>query len=336
MLDPEVEYVLGVLGYVVASHVMARASLGRRSGAYEETLTADLRDLFELYDVANAYLGSVGSASRMQVKVTDLAKLDESRLGADFVLVMRGQDDDGAGNRREVRKVVLVQAKRQDFTATSLKYAASSNHVEKAKSMVRAVGLANSYFAFYHSDTVIKSAPAVSWLPPPHGRPALFYLFPARPAQNQLFVQHHPYRHHSAFLEVSGYRSLTLMQKGTMTLDGYEWGVALIDASYFVNASGNPNNTTLPTVTHVLSNGSHLPSFLLGLAKCTLAENLPDDRTLRQRLKAALGLSTLGGDASPEFNPSFMVAIEFASSRGQAESEWEFLSDLSPEPLPRE
>jgi len=336
MLDPAVDHFLRVLGYVVASHVMARASLGRRSGAYEETLTADLRDIFELYDVANAYLGSVGAASQMRVTVTDLAKADESRLGADFILAMRGQDDDGAGHRREIRKVVLVQAKRQDFAATSLKYAVSSNHLDKARSMVRAVGRPNAFFAFYHSESVINAAPTVAWPPPPHDRLLLFYLFPARTPNAQLFVHNHPYLHQPAFLEVSGYRSVALMQKGAMALDGYEWGVAMINADYFLNANGSTNSSKLPPVAHVLANGSHLPNFLLGLAECTLADNLTDDTAFRQRLQTALRLSTSGGDASHEFNPSFMVAIEFASRRGQSWSEWEFLPDLSPETRPRE
>lgn len=338
MLDPEVEHVLRVLGYVVASHVMCRASIGKRSGAYEETLTADIRDIFELYDVCTPYLSSVGSSSRMQVSAHDLTKAEESRLGADFIIVMRGQDDDGAGSHREVRKVVCVQAKRQDFSAKSLKYAASSNHIEKAKSMVRAVGIDNAYFAFYHSDKVIPAAPSVAWPLAPHSRPSLFYLFPAPTPTSQLYVSNHPWlrRHPPAFLEVSGYRSVALMRKAASELPDYEWGVALLNADYFVDSTGMVvKNSGLPSVQHVLMNGLNLPDFLLELAECHQAENLPDDLAFRKRVSAALSLSTSGQQESLEFAPSFMVFVEFDSRRGQSRNEWGFIADQISELIPQ-
>jgi hypothetical protein len=50
-MDPDLEYILHVVGYVVSAHVMARATIGRGSGGHETTLTADLRDLFAMLDV---------------------------------------------------------------------------------------------------------------------------------------------------------------------------------------------------------------------------------------------------------------------------------------------
>jgi hypothetical protein len=336
MLDPELEYVLGVLGYVVASHVMCRASIGKRSGAYEEPLTADLRDIFELYDVCTPYLSNKGSSSQMQMSVHDLAKAAESRLGADFIIAMRGRDDDGAGSRREVRKVVCVQAKRQDFSAKSLTYASSRNHVEKAKSMVRAVGIDNAYFAFYHSASVIPSAPQVTWQRASHSRPQLFYLFPAPSPTSHLYLSNHPRLGRQTFLEVSGYRSVSLMRQGALDLPNYEWGVALLNADYFVDSKGSTvKNSTLPSVHHVLETGMHLPKFLLELAECRKAENLPDDPTFRNRVSAVLSLSTSGRQESLEFDPSFMVFLEFDSRHGQSRGDWRFIADDISELVPQ-
>lgn len=322
MTDPHVEYVLAVLGYAVASHVMSRATLSpSRTGAYEEVLTADLSDIFVQFDVSSEYLKAQGSASTVTVEVRDLPKAIEAQLGADFILATDASDHT-VWPIESVRKVIFIQAKRQDFGASNLAYATSKNHVAKAKAMQAVVGLANSYFAYYHDSFALNALPksqSFSW--PGGSQPPFFYYHNPKPGSSY-YLAPHPVLKTNEFIEPSGYRSWTFMRDGGATLPDYEWGVGLLGAEYFIDAAGKTRNKDLPPVAHVLSNGTCLPQFILDLAGCRSGDNLTQVQ-FADKIKRGEDLATKAATSlevrSDWFSPRFMVIIRVEQRSASSE-----------------
>lgn len=271
MNDRHVEQVLRVLGYVISTHIMCRATDSRDTGRSEETLTADIRDLFAEFCPADEYLADVGSGSRLTVDVFDLNKQSEKKWGADFVLVMIGSDTDGK-NTKQISKVIYVQAKRQDYD-NPLHYAASTNHLEKAQSMQQAVGIENAFFAYYHADSALIGfkIPPANW---PYGEPKFGYNLGRYGPSNYKGPEQSP-TGYAFFIEPSAYRSrkAAALRQWDVPL-GYDRGVVLHPINHFVKASGDVQNQDLPSVSTVITTGLTLPDFLVAVAECNRGSNL--------------------------------------------------------------
>lgn len=301
VLDAPLSELLRSVGYAVASHVMARASLSRGTGRYEEPLTADVADLVALFDPYAEFLRVRGSRSRLGLYVVDFNKQLESNTGADFVIVVRGS----AGRPRQaIRKLVLVQAKRENWGRGG--YAASTNHVAKAQTMATLCGLTNAFFAYYHSNAVI-SAIAAPWATVPN----FLYSSPIR--GNQHFFSAgslHP-SIPEGFLEQSAYRRHLLGNAGAWQLPpGYEWGIGFLGADHFVDATNQVINQTLPTMAHVLSTGRSFGDFLVDLAECRAGEMLTEGKLRQILMQLRQGPA---GEGEGAFDPMFAIAIEYAS-----------------------
>lgn len=302
-LDPPVVELLRSVGYAVASHVMARASLSRGTGRYEEPLTADVADLLSLFDPYARFLGVRRSRSWVRVGVLDFNKAQESRTGADFVIVVRGSS---GRPRAPIRKLVLVQAKREDWGRGA--YAASRNQVDKARTMASLVGLRDSYFAYYHSPHVLDDVQA-PWPTPPN----FLYASPSRHRNQHFFAAGELYRAlPEGFLEQSAYRRHLLGAQRAFALPpGYEWGIGLLGADFFIDAAGAVRSEDLPTIEHVLRHGTPFGDFLVNLGECREGTGRTDADL--HRLLARLGQGPIG-DGDGAFDPMFALVFELASA----------------------
>lgn len=324
---PELEYALRVLGYAAASHVLARASTSGRTGRYEETLSADLTDLLRVYgDAGRAFLTDVGAPASMTVRVWDVHKAAEARIGADFIIVFRATDWQ-SGSVQTVRKVVLIQAKRQDWGAS--RYASSSNHVAKAQAMLRARGsLRDCFFAYYHDVSALQNTAflAPTWPSPPAGHsspPRLWFATAAHGAAP--YLAPHPSLQRSTFIERSGYRPAAVAAAGLFSAPAeWSWGVGLDDASYFINSVGVVQNQTLPPMTRVATRGRPLDEWLVGLADCSLGSPIASDTELSRLVARIAAGRTEEGD----WAPSCIVEISIATGVAAGEANWE-LQDWS-------
>ena len=153
-MDEHVEQVLRVIGYVVASHIMCRATVSRGIGRYETVLTSDIADLMHMFDVIPEYLKSKNSSYEMSLNVVDFG-FREAEIGADFILAIHGKDSTSVIGKGDLLKVILIQAKREDYQSQGASYAKSSNHMKHARNMANCVGPENSFFAYYHSQSVM-------------------------------------------------------------------------------------------------------------------------------------------------------------------------------------
>jgi hypothetical protein len=305
MYDPEVSHILQVIGNMLSSHVFARASMSRGIGRAEETLTADLRDLAEHFDVGRLYLSHVSSKSQVYLGAKDITKHKEAKIGADFVLAIDGLDSNGR-ERREIRKVLLVQAKRQNFGKKS--YAKSSNHIKHAKHMAKASGLANAFFAFYHDDSIRRFTPRLIGWSKPKSPP--YCLFDWPPHGPDYFYAKHPKLGGPAFIEPSSYRTLYMKLRNPPSRAMpplSSWGIAMLGADYFVHESGRQRRGRgkLPPVPTVLKEGATLEEFLVQAVDCEKGTNMSANAFLK-----ALQVAEKG---HPGFTPRFTVGVAFAS-----------------------
>lgn len=299
MYDKDLEYLLEVIGHTLASHIMCRAQISGGTGRNEEPLTADIRDLFDQFDVCADYLACVGSKSKMAITVTDLNRAQESKVGADFVVAMKGLDAGPAGGRTSW-KVAGVQAKRLDYVANPLAYARSKNHHSQANKMAATYGAGSSFFAFYHDEQVLPLAgtAGMTAFPPP-----TYYVMPTR-GPTMFYCQHPDMtKVKQAFIEPSAYRRRRAMQLAVPVLtQRYAWGIAVAGISTVTMGPAN----ALPPVATVLAASHSFPEFLVGLADCTVGDRL-DDAAYADALRALRQL-----DPDDPDTPNFLVEIAFS------------------------
>lgn len=287
---------------------MARASSSGRTGRYEETLTADLTDLLRVYGIAcDAYLADIGASATIAVHVWDLSKNAESAVGADFILVMRGAFLEPT--LRSVRKLVLVQAKRQDWGTAQ--YAASKNHVSKAQAMLVARGsLDDCFFSYYHDETALSHAtfPSTAW-PPAHPRPPHLYFATAAHGAAPYLAPHPALGQRSAFIERSGYRQAAAAAAGhTHVPASWSWGAGIAGADYFIDRAGAQVCGKLPSVAWVASHGAALDDWLVSLADCSKGTDVLTDAGLDRVLNRVI--TTINDDEDPDaFLPSCLVEV---------------------------
>ncbi|MFZ6181631.1 hypothetical protein [Nannocystis pusilla] len=296
-LDPNTNLLLLSVGYVVTSHLMARASLSNGTGRGEEPLTSDIADIMALFDPYADFYQVRQSNHWMRVRVADLNRRQEGRIGADFVLIMRGTAGQPVAN---ICKLVLVQAKREAW-GTSV-YAASNNHVAKARAMSSVAGLGNSFFAYYHSDQVLTQV-VKPWQDPPKFR----YASPAKDGNQHYFRAQGNLP--EGFLEHSFYRRHLLGKLRSYGLPpGYEWGIGLLGADYFINSAGQTQHKDLPPIRYVLQQGSAFGDFLVDLADCR--KGTPrTDAEVRNVIASLRAAPVDNNDGA--FDPVFVLLLEF-------------------------
>lgn len=299
MQDPDLEEALGIVGHVIGSHVMCRATISVGPGRHEEILTADLADLFRNFDVMNDYLLSKGSRSRMQVSVSELTKPQEAVVGADFQLALAGQDGSAS-----VYKLFGIQAKRLAYG--SLSYAPAKNYIRHAENLVEHYGKESAFFAFYHDTTVFNlpmTKPRSTWNPP-----SMYFMEPTQ--GKTYFGKPNPSFSSPVFIEPSSYRHLYMMQKSLRSLpECYGWGVGMLDAAHLVQSQA------APSVQEVLTYGTALHRWLVAAAECSVGKTLADAQELKKRFSVTV----------PGFHPSFRVLIQFADARNA--DRWNWIDD---------
>lgn len=338
MQDPALRYVLRTIGYFAASHIMARAEMSPRTGRYEEVLTADLADIFSYFQPAADYLAACGSRSSISFDVFDLHKKAEAACGADLLFAVQGVDVDPSGPVSHVRKVFLVQAKRQKWGRRT--YAESTNHVAKARSMFAASGgrIDLCEFLFYHAPDALSSLNGANsaWPSDPSdpssvgGPPAMFFAQP-RLGLVSFLRNHPPMRKNNVFLQLSTYRHLAEAARGRSPLGPeWAWGAAMLNASYFVDKIGTPTgNEHLPPLSYVGKNGSPLDQWLTDVADCSRGVNLSESE-FRQILKNATKCAGHGVDDGGTFAPSAIISICFTSDLdGHGSDSSEDLSEMN-------
>lgn len=326
MNDPNLEYVLHVVGYLVASHTMLRASRSR-TGKNEVTLTADLADIFQRYQVYSdfmSYCRSRGGAnSALDLQVRDLHSGQEGRTGADLLFVARGRDVAADGAETWFRKLALVQAKRIHNTNSS-RYADSTNHVDHAKKMAKKVGIDGSYFVYYHSSAALAHLPTPPrppiWpgvTPHPELLAPPIYRYSTPMMGDHYFFPSITQDRIPSFIEASDYRKKALMEAPPdwFLPNGYEWGAVLHCADFFISKTSKGhwrqrrNRGDLPSVSYVLQHGWPLQSFLVRLCQCNEGVRYADDRSLLQ------AVHDVCEDA--DLRPMAVVMIQFDSRSPQ-------------------
>jgi hypothetical protein len=303
-MDLHLAYVLRSLGYAVASHVMARASLSR-TGSNEVTLTADLGDQFWFMRNANEYLDAVGSKSRIQLDVFDLSGPGEVITGADVVFLFTGRVNDGKGGSRPVSKVALAQAKRMDYR-TQNAYMTGGDYISQVNKMEQALGgpgATGAYFLFYHSRSVLGRHPAPTWSPAPS-----FRFFP--PHYKQQTYQ----RSFGAFGETSIYRRRA-MSGGIQHLRGFERGAMLVSTTKLTRSPDLPQpakSISLPHVPSVLKSGIPLHELLVDVVSCREGATVSTDgfRAIASSLRGFQPSADARGDGQRLVRA---VAIQFGS-----------------------
>ncbi len=324
MNDVELEYVLHVVGYVAASHVMSRASLSTGIGRDEEILTADIQDIFARFRVANDYLRFKNSTSRVGIHVEGIDRRREGRIGADFIIAIHATDTNGT-TKRVVRKVALIQAKRLDFKRRDAsRYAASSNHVAHAKQMARRLGLSNAFFAFYHSDAVIPHVTQRVVWPGARHPPELYFANPNH--GNHSYFGVHPDMQRETFIEPSAYRDLQKKRTRSWQLaSDYEWGIAVVSADVFLTPGlwkkRSVSASRLPTVQDVLGDGWAFQTFLVSLATCDCGSNFGSDQDWSSAIDRAMG-SHEENTAAGGIDPRFAAVIQCVSGSAAATRSW--------------
>ena len=184
--------------------------------------------------------------------------------------------------------------------------------------MAKAVGLANAFFVFYHSDRIgplVQRYPLWRAFP---GPPTLFFSAPQH--GDHYHMAPHPQMGRSAFIEPSSYRSLYMkrMAAASWSLPPlFSWGIAVLNANYFVTSTGRarPRIHDLPSVDHVLRNGFAFEEFVLGLTDCSVATNYGDDQAFTAAIRVA-------SQDTGWFRPNFILYVQYASNSGQRQVDW--------------
>ena len=304
-MDLAAEEVLRIIGYTVATHVMCRATLSRGNGRSEEVLTSDIADILRVFDVIPHYLQCKHSDYQIDLRISDLTKPTESKIGGDFVIVICAHDPSTKLKTPYIRKVILVQAKREDYQSGGKLYAKSTNHQRHAQNMAKCVGTANAFFAYYHSDNILAQAQVAHSSLPSWTVPKFYFATPED--GNSYFFCKHPKLKFSTFIEPSSFRAFILKNLKQWTLPpGYEYGVVLDGISQFLSTQ---NNVPLPTPSTVISKGTPLHEFFIQLANCSIGENIVSNSEFNNRIRETIGVIRI--DEEIQFSPSFALLLRF-------------------------